>query len=286
MAKKENNRITAAYVLSHREMSGEVGRLEEKYGINLIPIAKIAPEGGDTVTLPVLRITKNKLILEDNGHTLFFHPSMALLRLLNIRRGGGDRFLQAAKIMEGDMVLDATMGLASDALIAAWAVGERGRVIALEASPLIHLLVDDGLKRLEKLKPKGIKNKEKEKAWSLLAQASSRIQTIQADHISYLEGAGDASQDIIYFDPMFRVTVEQSAAMRPLKNWSCADPLSPETIELAGRAARKRLVLKEKRNSGEFERLGFKVIEGSQYNPVCFGVIELTEKGRRKACSP
>jgi 16S rRNA (guanine1516-N2)-methyltransferase len=69
---------------------------------------------------------------------------MALLRMINLNRGIQDRFLEATNLRPGDIFLDGTLGLASDSLIAAWAVGKTGQVIALEGSKLIHFLVSEG----------------------------------------------------------------------------------------------------------------------------------------------
>jgi hypothetical protein len=278
---EQNNPIRLAYSLSHQDLRERAEYITAQYGITLVPLESKEAEG----ILPILKITKNQLALEHQGDTLFFHPSMSLLRMVNIMRGNGDRFLQACDITEGDTFLDATMGLASDTLIAAWAVGEKGKVMALEVSSLIHMLVDDGLHRLEKLRPPGT-SKEKEEAWDILSRTSSRIETRCCHHRRFLEELPDAAVDIIYFDPMFRQTVEQSAAIKPLKNWSNSEPLSPDTIQQACRVARKRVVMKERKTSGEFERLGFEISAGSRYNPIAFGTINLTERRERSCCCP
>jgi hypothetical protein len=41
------------------------------------------------------------------------------------------------------------------------------------------------------------------------------------------------------------------------------------------RVARKKVVLKERNDSGEFDRLGFTHIQGSKNNPIAYGVIAL-----------
>ncbi|NLI94005.1 MAG: class I SAM-dependent methyltransferase [Peptococcaceae bacterium] len=268
---KDSSLLTVAYKLYAPELRPEIDRLAIEYGLHLIPAEMVSLDEN----LPILKITKNQLILEHNDQMFFFHPSMSLLRMINILRGEGDRFLQASGITAGDRFLDATMGLASDALLASWAVGEKGKVTAVESSLLIYILVKDGLARLEENRPASIKNKEKDEAWKKLCEASSRIQTVCMDHARFLEELPDSSYDVIYFDPMFRTTVRKSASIKPLKNLSHPEPLTKETIRQARRVARKRLVLKEKRNGGEFERLGFTMVEGSKYNPICFGVIEL-----------
>jgi 16S rRNA (guanine1516-N2)-methyltransferase len=279
MSSNLNDQITLAYKLSNNSHSKIINVLSEKYGLNLIPVEKLSVDKD----LPLIRITKNHLYLEHNKHTLFFHPSMALLRMVNIKRGIGDRFLKAIAVTEGDILLDATMGLASDALIASWAVGERGKVIALEYSPLVFMLVNEGLERLEKLKPPKVPNLEKKQAWLELAKASTRIKSMCANHQKIIEELPDSSVDVIYFDPMFRNTLTSSSSIKPLKEWSYPKPLSIETIKQACRVARKRVVLKERKNGKEFERLGFKLLEGSRYNPVGFGIIDLIE---RKECAP
>jgi len=264
--------INMAYILSHPNQIELLEGFSEKYGIHFVPLDKSRVEEN----LPLLRVTKSQLILEQQGQSFFFHPSMSLLRMINIMRGKGDRFLEAVNIGEGDIFLDATMGLASDALIASWAVGDTGKVIALEASPFIHVLVQDGLKRLENMKPRAMGNTEKGEAWDKLTKASARIETIYQEHTHFLRNLPDTSIDIVYFDPMFRETVTTSSSIKPLKNWSHPEAITIDTLKQAYRVARKRIVLKEKRNSGEFERLGFKIVEASKYNPICFGTIELT----------
>jgi 16S rRNA (guanine1516-N2)-methyltransferase len=265
--------LTVAYKFSGQKQLHLLKRLSNTYGIKFIPLESCqdSPE-----VYPLLRITKNYFYLEHNGQTLFFHPSMALLRMINIKRGLGDRFLEAAGLAKDDTLLDATLGLGSDALIASWAVREKGKIIALEYSPLIFLLVKEGLERLAAQPLPRVKNTEKKEAWLELAKASSRIKVLCADHKSYLQTFPDSSVDVIYFDPMFRVTVKSSSAIKPLKAWSCPDPLTPETIKEACRVARKRIVLKERRHGSEFRRLGFKLLEGSPYSSIGFGIINLT----------
>jgi 16S rRNA G966 N2-methylase RsmD len=276
-----NDQITLAYKLSKNSQSKIIDVISKKYGFNLIPAEKLSVDKN----LPLIRITKNHLYLEYKDHTFFFHPSISLLRMINIKRGIKDRFLEAVGLVEGDSLLDATMGLASDALIASWAVGARGKVIAIEYSPLVFMLVKEGLERLEKIIPSKVKNAEKQEAWLELAKASSLIRPICADHQSVINGLSDSSIDVIYFDPMFRNTIASSSSIKPLKEWSYPEPLRIETIRQACKVARKRVVLKERRNGGEFERLGFKLLDGSRYNPIGFGIINLTGTRGYTSCN-
>lgn len=228
--------------------------------------------------VPILSITKKRTVIVCGQEKLFFHPSMALLRLMNILKGNKDRFLQAVNLKSGDTFLDATMGLASDTLIGAWAVGNKGKVLAVEHSPLITALVKDGLYSIASIKPSKIKNPLKEEAWTQLIKVSQRIKVYCSDHYEYISKLPDSSVDVIYFDPMFRKTLEKSASIKPVKTWSNPQPLKKETILEACRVAKRRVVLKERKNSSEFHRLGFKkILNNGKYSPIDFGIIELSK---------
>lgn len=274
--------IEIAYKSSDRNILEQLDGLSELPGINLIPQNNM-PEGN---AYPLLRFVQNVLYLEENGEKLFFHPSMALLRMINIKRGMPDRFLEAVKLETGDVFFDATMGLASDSLIASDAVGIQGKVIAVDSSPVIYFLVKDGLTRMKHQQTVKTASKEKLRAWEELIKAAFRIETVYGRYEDILTGIGDKTVDVIYFDPMFRHTVKESSSIRPIKKWSNPEPLDFEALQEACRAARKRVVLKERKGSDEFERLGFTVMEGSKYSPISFGVIDLTQEGETTPCSP
>jgi len=258
-----------AYKLAHKSLEPKLDWIKNEVDIDLIPISNAHSD------LPVLRITKSKLVLEYGEQSLFFHPSMSLLRMINLKRGISDRFLDAINLLKGDTILDATMGLATDALIAAWAVGAEGQVLAIEHSPLIYLLVKDGLIRLQNEGPPKIDNQEKKSAWQDLIQASQRIKIFNADHKQILNCLPDNTVDVVYFDPMFRKTVAQSSSIKPLRFFSYPEPLKKEIIVQACRVARKRVVLKERKEGGEFQRLGFELLEGGLYSPIKYGAIIL-----------
>ena len=70
----------------------------------------------------------------------FFHPSMADLRLKHVAAGESDHLIEALALKPGMKVLDCTLGLASDAIVASYVVGAQGKVVGVEASPLLLLL--------------------------------------------------------------------------------------------------------------------------------------------------
>ena len=65
--------------------------------------------------------------------TFFFHPSMAVLRVQRLKKHESDHFSAALALKPGMRVLDCTMGLASDAVVASFITGWTGTVCAVEA---------------------------------------------------------------------------------------------------------------------------------------------------------
>lgn len=190
---------------------------------------------------------------------LFYHPSMAFIRAKRLREGGYDAMAHAAGAMPGDSVLDCTAGLGSDALVFSFAVGAEGRVTALEASPILHLIVREGMRSYRTELPD-------------IDAAMRRIQHVKAEHLDYLRGLPDKSYDIVYFDPMFTKPVMASASLLPLRAVAEDSPLTEEAVREACRIARNSVVLKEHRDSKEFDRLGFPRARRTA-NAVAYGVI-------------
>ncbi|MDO0821321.1 class I SAM-dependent methyltransferase [Desulfosporosinus nitroreducens] len=221
---------------------------------------------------PELTITRRGVFLHNGRSRIAFHPSMAVIRLLNLLRGGYDRYLDATQLRDGDSLIDATLGLGTDTLIGAWAVGKSGNVQAIEKSPILAAIVQDGLNHFTKIIP-GSKSKDKQDTWYALTQAAQRIKVCCGEHRDYLSCIPDNSVDVVYFDPMFRNTCKKSDSIQPLHNWSNHSPLEHKSILEACRIARRRVVLKERKNSSEFQRLGFEILLGGKYSPVDYGVI-------------
>lgn len=228
--------------------------------------------------IPTLYLTRKGTYLEIEETRLSFHPSMALIRLIQLIRGEKDRFLQATALKRGDILFDATLGLATDALVAAWQVGEEGRIIGIEHSPILAALVRDGLYNLSHNPIPRLENPDKLRAWEALTQAAKRIEVHFGDHQEILSSYASCSVDVVYFDPMFRNTREKSASIRPLYHVSNTQRLRKEAIIEARRVARKRVILKERKGSEEFERLGFSLHEGGKYSHVDYGIIQCREE--------
>ena len=193
---------------------------------------------------------------------LFFHPGMAHLRIKNLLLGHGDHLVRALGLTEGLHVLDCTLGTGADAIVESFAVGESGRVTALESNALIAAVIADGLAHALG------DNYE-------MHAAMRRIQVHHADALTFLRTAAEDSYDVVYFDPMFRRPLHESAGMNALRGLADPRALTEETIAEARRVARCRVVMKERRESAEFARLGFTEITGGRYSRIAYGVMEL-----------
>ena len=193
---------------------------------------------------------------------LFFHPGMAHLRIKNLLLGHGDHLVTALGLVEGMHVLDCTLGTGADAIVESFAVGAQGTVTALESNPLIAAVIADGLAHATG------DNYE-------MHAAMRRITVHHADALTYLRAAETDSCDVVYFDPMFRRPLHESAGMNALRVLADSRALTGETIAEAHRVARLRVVMKERRESAEFERLGFTHITGGKYSRIAYGVMEI-----------
>lgn len=214
----------------------------------------------------VLVVKNLSLVLHTELGEYSFHPSMSVPRIKAIREGKTDHMVEAMSLREGDMVLDCTLGLGSDAIVASFVTGSNGNVVGLESAPELAYMVKKGMTEYE----------GERKA---LKDVMNRVNVICTDYLSFLREQPDKSFDIVYFDPMFRFPRARSSSMKPLRSLVNSEPVSLEAVKEAIRVARKRVVLKENWFSKEFERLGFTKAAGGRYSPVAFGIIERQEVG-------
>lgn len=210
----------------------------------------------------MLIVSRNNLTIYVEGQEFFFHPGMAKLRIKSLKNGYNDQMITAMQLKPKDSVLDCTMGLGADALVANYVVGSAGTVTGLEINPLMAYVVAEGIKNYH------TDNKA-------LMQAIKGIEVHNANYSEYLKTLATASVDVIYFDPMFRKPLYKSASMSPLRKLAAHDPVDRLSLLEACRVARKRVVLKETAHSKEFARLGFDNIIGGNNSPVAYGVMEV-----------
>lgn len=242
LAQELSARLQIDYVERHKE---SVGKLMEKYAVEAVLVAY-----------------PQELKLNSSAGEMFFHPNMSQLRVKNLRKGEKDHMSEAMGLQEGMSVLDCTLGFGADAIVASFGVGEKGRVVGVESSPLIAAVTGHGLQHfLPGNYP--------------LYAAMRRIEVVNMDYLDYLRQQPDNAYDVVYFDPMFRKPLTASNGISPLRSVANHAALSVEAVEEAKRVARSRVVMKEVNGSEEFGRLGFEKIMGGKYSKVHYGVMDL-----------
>ncbi|MFH5184629.1 class I SAM-dependent methyltransferase [Paenibacillus sp. TAB 01] len=192
---------------------------------------------------------------------LFFHPSTAAIRVKRMLNGEQDTLMELGRIQPGDRILDCTAGLGSDAVVFSYAVQAAGSVTALEIQPLPFLLLSQGLSVYES-------------DIAGMDDAMRRIEVLQREYLDYLRQQPDGSFDVVYFDPMFRKPIHESSSIKAIRKLADPRPVTEEAIREACRVARRAVMMKEHRDSGELERLGFTELHRST-TKIAYGVIRL-----------
>ncbi|MCR4440873.1 MAG: class I SAM-dependent methyltransferase [Peptococcaceae bacterium] len=211
--------------------------------------------------LDYLLVVEREQVVLKGATILNWHPSMAVPRIKALREGKKDPMVEAMALREGNSVLDCTLGLGSDALVAAYAAGDGGSVTGLEASKYLAFITRWGLRHF------GGQNKH-------LRKATDRLKVINVDFREFLKQQAAGSFDVVYFDPMFRHGRKKSSSINALRPLAKHDPLNEEDIREALRVAKCRVVVKESAKSGEFARLKAHFVSGGRYSPVAYGVWE------------
>lgn len=208
----------------------------------------------------LLVIGKDEQYIYSAGGKLFFHPSMAQLRIKNLKKGASDNLIAALQLMPNMSVLDCTLGLATDALVVSSVLESTGTIVGLEANPLIHFVISQGLKTYPQKDLPALANK---------------ISCYNINAQDYLATAREKSFDIVYFDPMFTIPVTKSCNMEPLRLLACYDQIDKEVLRLAKNVARQKVVIKEHAHGILCATLGIEKFVGGKYSKVKYGIIDL-----------
>jgi hypothetical protein len=219
-----------------------VGRAARRYGWPAAPrrgrsLAAVAAGCGAEALL-VLSARRAALWIDGAEHP--WSAGMGALRLKRLLAGERttrDGLLEAAELRPGDAVLDATLGLGMDALVAAGTVGAAGRVVGIELSPALAALVAEGLARLQ-LEP------------------ARRVEVVAGEAGEVLAGMAPRSFDVVLFDPMFRHGRAQGPGFDLVRRLGDARPLSPESLARARCVARRWVVVKDGTPGWDLARLG------------------------------
>ena len=209
----------------------------------------------------ILIFTKDGLKAHTSQGDLFFHLNMAQLRILNLNRNQKDHMVEAMDLKPKMSVLYCTLGLGTDATVASYIVGENGKVVGLESATLIYLITKYGLANF---------NHDN----IAINHSLRRIESFNLHYLDYLKAQGDNSFDIVYFDPMFRKPIQDSANFKPMRAIANMEQLQSKALVEALRVAKKRVVIKETKDSMEFKRLNISQIYGGKYSSVSYGVID------------
>ncbi|MCZ8513091.1 class I SAM-dependent methyltransferase [Paenibacillus filicis] len=253
--------VTTSYDPSDSQLS-EAAALARKLGGRFIQrrrmtLAQLRQRFGDE---DILLLTKDRMEYHHELRLpLFFHPSTAAVRIKRLRNGEKDPLLQLAGIGPGDRIVDCTAGLGSDAIVFSFAAGPEGAVTAIESASIPAFLLQQGLRTYHSEVPG-------------LDEAMRRIEVLQKDHAEVLKAMEPGSCDVVYFDPMFRQPITESSSIKAIRGLADDRALSPESVALARRAARRAVILKEHRDSAEFGRLGFAEVHRSS-TKIAYGVI-------------
>lgn len=157
--------------------------------------------------------------------------------------GKGQMIAKAVGLKAGvyPFVLDATAGLGKDAFVLA-SLGCRVRM--LERSPVVHALLNDGLKRARQFAA----DNDPE-----LAQVLAQMELMAIDSQNYLAAITEEERpDVIYLDPMFpdrSKTADVKKEMRAFHSLVGKDEDADALLDKALAAARYRVVVKRPRKS-------------------------------------
>lgn len=189
---------------------------------------------------------KNRYEYYPKGATapFFFHPNSAAFRLKRVARGEQDPFLEACQLSEGDSILDCTLGMGADAMLASYLVGKTGKVVGLEANVNVAYIVQKGMASYDTSELP-------------LTACMRQIKVIHKEALEFLKLQDDNSFDVVYMDPMFEEIIEESNNFATLRDAGSHQQLNDLLVTEAIRVAKKRVVVKAHFRSSIFEHFGF-----------------------------
>jgi len=205
-------------------------------------------------------VEKERIVVKYDKGEFFFHPSMAKVRMKNIQKGLKDHLIDCLKLTGTEIILDTTFGLGTEAILMA-AFLNSGKVVGIEASTEIYVVVRDGLR-----------NYRAKERW--ISDAMKKIELFRADFREFLRSSNPGSYDVVYCDPMFENPVFESSSMNPLRPFAVYDTIDANDVDLMLNVAKKKVVLKAHAKDTLFKRIRVDKVFGSKKSQVLYGVIE------------
>ena len=242
-----------------------------RWGLPFLERRRKAPLGPMLKGGALLVFGAEGLALWNSRGVLRFSPGMARLRVKRIDAGVRDDLLiRTAGFEAGQTVLDCTLGLAADALVAARAVGRAGRVVGLESSQALFALASEGLEGYDP------------------GPESCRVDALHQSAESFISLQPDQSFDHILFDPMFQRPRRSSPSFEMLRRFADYSPLTVSMLHQAARVARVSVVVKAARHSDDLRKLGLSAQPGSPYATVVWARLDgdALERARRATTCP
>jgi len=199
---------------------------------------------------------RERVTLADAQGSIHFHPGLAHLRIRSLDAGDPlDTFGRITELKEGERVLDCTLGLAQDALVAARLVGPTGKVVGLEKSLPLFVMVSEGMAHHDP------------------GPRSARVEVLLADAGEFLRRQEAGAFDLVYFDPMFEKPRAAQPSFELLRRHADYSPLTPEVLAEAKRVARRLVVVKGSRYSQDLRKLGLTPITLSRTADIAWGKL-------------
>lgn len=182
----------------------------------------------DSESSPRLQVTPERVELIMPGFSPLFVDFGESLWKSRQQAGKKQGLIQACKPKHDLLILDATAGWGRDAAILA---SFGATVLMLERNPIMGILLEDGLARLDEHSP-----------------IHSRLSMVAQDAMTYLKQAPDADRpDVIYLDPMHpqrQKTALVKKEMQALQQLLGHDADAKELLMIARSTARQKVVVK------------------------------------------